>query len=178
LCAGAYWSFHAALRDQRVVSALMLNSRALIWDEDPGPARDFRALLGSKRSWSRIRRNATPERVRALSAWMLGAPKRKLTHRAHRNQVAFDEALDHLRRLPTRAMFLFADGEPLEEELIASGWMEEMKHWPNVTFERVAVRDHTMRPNWAQKRVHEALDRALERELAELRAVPASSLTG
>ena len=75
-------------------------------------------------------------------------------------------------------MFLFSTGEPVEEELLESGWMEEMKRSPNVTFERVAVRDHTMRPNWAQKRVHEALDRALERELAELRAVPASSLIG
>jgi pimeloyl-ACP methyl ester carboxylesterase len=180
LCAGAYWAFHAALQDQRVVAALMLNAGALIWDDDLAPARDFRALLGSKRSWSRIRRNATPERVRALSVWMLGGPKRKLTQRSEANseQAPVDEALERLRGADARAMFLFSAGEPVEEELIESGWMEEMKHWPNVTFEHVPVRDHTMRPNWAQGLVHEALDRALERELAEPRATPSSSLIG
>ncbi|MBV9310772.1 MAG: alpha/beta fold hydrolase [Solirubrobacterales bacterium] len=180
LCAGAYWSFHAALQDHRVSAALMLNPRALIWDEDLAPARDFKALLGSKRSWSRIRRNATPERVRALSVWMLGAPKRKLTRRdeAVSKQQAQDEALDKLRTMPTRAMFLFATGEPLEEELAESGWLSLLEQQSNVTIERIPVRDHTMRPTWAQGLVHQALDRALERELADAGTTAGSVMQG
>ena len=35
-----------------------------------------------------------------------------------------------------------------------------------MTLERIAVRDHTLRPNWAQGRAHAILDRAIAAELA------------
>ena len=78
LCAGAYWSFHAALRDPRVSSALMVNPRALIWDTGLGPARDLRALLTQPFSLAKIRRVATGPRLQAFVRWMLAAPRRAL----------------------------------------------------------------------------------------------------
>jgi hypothetical protein len=44
--------------------------------------------------------------------------------------------------------------------------MSVLEQSPNVTVEHIAVRDHTLRPIWAQARAHEALDRALHRTLA------------
>ena len=64
-----------------------------------------------------------------------------------------------------RLMLLFSDNEPLHEELISGGQLARLDRSPNVTLERIPVRDHTLRPSWAQTRAHAALDRALEREL-------------
>ena len=74
-----------------------------------------------------------------------------------------------MRRLqasPLRSVFLFSAAEPLEEELIAGGWLPQIEDWPNMTVTRVAVRDHTLRPLMAQQEAHAALDRAVEAELA------------
>jgi len=171
LCAGAYWSFHAALRDPRVSGAIMLNPRALIWDTGLLPARDFRALLTERPSLSKIVRVASVARVRALALWVLGAPKRwfvRLRSREARAAAAgadTDAALEQLRASRKRALLLFSADEPLHEELVRSGRLARMEWWESVTLEYIAVRDHTLRPGWSQGQAHEALDRALEREL-------------
>ena len=56
LCSGAYWSFHAALLDERVPAVLLLNPRALVWDAGLGPGRDLRALFTQRPSLAKIRR--------------------------------------------------------------------------------------------------------------------------
>ena len=33
LCAGAYWGFHTAADDARIVESIILNPRAMIWDD-------------------------------------------------------------------------------------------------------------------------------------------------
>ncbi len=171
LCAGAYWAFHATLLDQRVIGAMMVNPRALIWDPGLLPARDFRALMTEPRSWRKIRRLASAARVRALSRWVLGAPRRKasqLRRRAVREPAytnRVDGALEALRSSGKRALFLFSEGEPLRDELTRSGRIAWLEQWPNVTLDYIQVRDHTLRPNVAQQQAHAALDRALSREL-------------
>ncbi|MBV9466480.1 MAG: hypothetical protein JO206_08770 [Solirubrobacterales bacterium] len=180
LCAGAYWAFHSALLDPRVASALMVNPRALIWDPGLAPARDLRALI-SRPSWSRIRRAAASGRGRELARWMLASPGRRaaqLRARAEATPHRLDQALDQLHATGKRALLLFADGEPLDDELRRSGRMARIERWSTVTVERIRVRDHTLRPNWAQAQFHEILDRALarERSSAQLRE-PATRLT-
>ena len=64
LCSGAYWAFHAALVDPRVVAALMVNPRALIWDPLIGPARDFKRAALRPSEWRKLR-TASPARFRA-----------------------------------------------------------------------------------------------------------------
>lgn len=157
LCSGAYWSLHAALADSRVSAALMLNPRALVWDPRLAPAHDFRRLRTAPMSWSTIRRKASLERTLALATWMLSSRQRK---------TAVDDVLDRLRTSGKRALLLFADQEPLQQDLVLSGRIVMLEQWPNVTLEYVGVRDHTLRPLWSQRKVHEALDRALDRELA------------
>lgn len=171
LCAGAYWAFHAALCDDRVCASLMVNPRALIWDTDLAPARDLRALRSQPPSFTKIRREATPARIMALARWLLAAPRRRLIRLSSpdgRGAVAgaeLDALLARLQAKGKRALLLFSEHEPLHEELVNSGRMSMLEQWPSVTIEHIAVRDHTLRPNWAQGQAHAALDRALHREL-------------
>jgi hypothetical protein len=170
LCAGAYWAFHAALEDPRVTAALMVNPRALIWDPGLLPARDLRALLRGPVSWSQLRL-ASAARVRRLLAWLLQTPGRALKRLrsavspALRKPNEVDLALHRLIESGKRAMLLFSCDERLHDELVRSGRMARLEGAPNMTLEYIAVRDHTLRPNWAQNRAHAALDRALRREI-------------
>jgi len=157
LCSGAYWSFHAALQDARVTTALMLNPRALIWDPAVAPAHDFRALRTEPLSWSKIRNKASVRRTVALALWMFTARRRK---------ASVDDALDRLHVSGKRALLLFSDHEPLYDDLILSGRMAQLEQWANLTVEYVHVRDHTLRPTSSQRQAHAALDRALDRELS------------
>lgn len=172
LCAGAYWAFHAALQDDRVVSAVMINPAALIWNEDLGAARDLRALVNQPFSLARLRRAATPERRRAVARWLLGTPRRLRDRVSARGRAGtgcdadIDVSIDRFLHSGKRALMLFSDHEPLETELTRSGRMGRLRGAETVALEQIAVRDHTLRPAWAQARAHEALDRALERELA------------
>jgi dienelactone hydrolase len=171
LCAGAYWSFHAALRDPRVTAAFMINPRALIWEEGLGPARDFRALLTQRPSLTKLRRLATGPRLRAFLRWGLAAPGRWLARlRSHDTAAALaqrdlDVALEQFAASDTGALLLFSAHEPLYDELRDSGRLARLDRLPQVTIEQISVRDHTLRPTWAQQRAHELLDQALEREL-------------
>ncbi|MDQ6807744.1 MAG: hypothetical protein M3065_22965 [Actinomycetota bacterium] len=171
LCSGAFWSFHAALQDARVSAALMVNPATLFWDPGLAPSRDFRALLANPTSWSKMRREASRERVRALALWTLAAPKRMLSQRPARGPrelpaaTEFDQAFDQLHAAGKRVLLLSSNHEPLRYELVNSGRMAQLEQLENVTLEYVAVRDHTFRPISAQRQVHAVLDRAIEREL-------------
>ncbi|MDQ6776593.1 MAG: hypothetical protein M3071_10350 [Actinomycetota bacterium] len=193
LCGGAYWCFHAALRDPRVTTALMLNPRRLFWDPALTPARDFRWLVVNRTArqllarvlnpatWLKIHMEASGARVRALVLWMLAAPMRALVSRAVRGptgQVAsggFNEAFDRLEATGKRVMVMFSSDEPLQFELVHSGQLASLERRDNVTLENVAVRDHTCRPISAQREVHAILDRALEREF-ELNRIAAPTI--
>jgi hypothetical protein len=184
LCGGAFWCFHAALRDDRVSTAVMLNPRRLFWDPALTPSRDFRelvvnrtarqllALVLNPATWLKIRVEASGARVRALALWMLAAPKRALVNHTLRRPKRSDagselaEAFDRLETTGKRLVVMFSRDEPLHFELVSSGEMAALEQRENVTLESVAVRDHTCRPIWAQQQVHAILDRALERELA------------
>jgi dienelactone hydrolase len=172
LCASANWAFHTALRDDRVSGVVLLNLRAIIWDQDLVPVRDLRALLTQPPSLARIRRAATAERIRDLARWLLAAPFRRLLvalGRRDRAAQAGSEADAQLRRLldsGKRVLFLFSEHEPVYDELVRSGRIEWVEQAPNATLENIPVRDHTMRPMWAQGQLHEALDRALALEPA------------
>ena len=168
LCSGAYWAFHAMLDDPHVTATAMLNPRALIWDEGLAPSRDLRRVF-TDRSWSRLRKNATPERLRAVMLWLAGTPVRWWRRLAHGAELTTDAqvdvALDRLRTSNKRALMLFSGREPLMEDLTRSGRLGELESWPNVTVARIAVKDHTLRPGWAQRETAALLDGALEREL-------------
>ena len=56
LCAGGYWAFHTGAADERVVAALIINPRAMIWDADLLSRREARKVqrLLEPALWTRI----------------------------------------------------------------------------------------------------------------------------
>ena len=173
LCAGAYWSLYAALDDVRVSAALMINPRALVWDPALLPARDLRKLFSAQVSLSKIRKQMSGPRVRAIAHYVLTRPTRSV---ARRRAAKLDDhaIVERLRRSGKRALFVFAENEPLQDELATSGELAALERMPNVRIEYIRVRDHTLRPCRIQHDAHELLDRALERELQGLIQIAAS----
>ncbi len=170
LCAGAYWAMYAGLEDPRVGGALMLNSRGIVWDTGISATRDLRRAFSQKLTWSRIRHNVTGPRLRGVLSLLISLPGRWLARRrgeagAGPLQDRVNAVMRQMQASPLHSHFLFAAGEPLEEELIAGGWLPQIEQWPNVTVTRVPVRDHTLRPLMAQAAAHAALDQAVEAEL-------------
>jgi dienelactone hydrolase len=169
LCAGAFWSFHAALRDERVAAAFMLNPRALFWDPSQETARDFRRGLLRRSSWRQILRGEVALRrmltlaIRAPFALPIRTLKRWYARR--RGDDELDRALDRLRDTHKQIEFVFSGNEPLQEELQHEGRLDRLDRWPNVRVEYVPGRDHSMRPFESQRCTGEVLDRALDRAL-------------
>jgi hypothetical protein len=177
LCSGAYWSFHAALVDERVQAVLLLNPRALVWDAGLGPGRDLRALFTQRPSLGKIRRLATGPRLHALLRWLAALPIRLVRRIWLRespsavNARQLDRDLDRMLSSGKRMLLLFSEHEPLERELTRAGQLQRLAAAPTVTLARVRVRDHTMRPGWAQRQLHEVLDRAVAQEVDAAAAV-------
>jgi pimeloyl-ACP methyl ester carboxylesterase len=169
LCSGACWSFHAALRDERVAAALMLNPRALFWHPSLEAARDLRRGALRSSSWPKILRGEVSlERMFDLArSAPFALPRRALRRRrAHRRgEDELGRALDKLRDAGKQLHFMFSGEEPLYEELMQEGRLDRTDRWPNVSFHFLPGKIHTLRPFPAQQRAHALLDRALRREL-------------
>lgn len=173
LCSGAYWAFHAALRDERVQTAFLVNPRLLYWDEALLAKREVRKTkrLLERSSWRRILRgHVRPARFLELARWacvaLLRGPSQLRGRRARSLQL--DQALDTLRDAGKRILFVFGEREPLREELERDGRLQPGGPWPNLELELVAGHHHALEPITAQARVHAVLDRVLESELAKL----------
>ena len=165
LCSGAYWSFHAALRDDRVAAALMLNPQALFWDESLEASRALRRGVMRTSSWRKVARGQVPLARVVDLAWRapVALPRRSLARRAarRRGDNELERALDRLRDSDKMLRFVFSGNEPLREELELEGYIARLDRWPNVSVELIPGRVHTLRPLQAQQGANEALDRAL-----------------
>jgi alpha-beta hydrolase superfamily lysophospholipase len=186
LCAGAYWSAHAAIADTRVAAVMMLNPRTLVFDERAHTARRVRqlrerALLPS--TWRRAlsgelhlaRHLETASSLAALAARAPRRGGRGAGPAAHAGEPAtppasVEELFDGLRERGQRGLLLFTGAEVLHHELTARGALGDMSRWPNL---ELAVRGtdgdtHTLSPVWLQHEVHALLDDALSSELSLL----------
>jgi len=174
LCSGGYWAFQAAVREQRVSAALLVNSGALVWDNDLVMRRDARKIVRLRQlgSWRKILRGQVGiTRMRAIA----GAYARAASRRWLRTACALDDApvetsidrgLDRLRDTQTRLVLGFSGDEVLHAELEEEGILARLEQWPNVELESLPASDHTLRPIIAQRAVHELFDRQLASELA------------
>lgn len=173
LCSGAYWAFHAALTDERVVAAYLLNPRALFWDPTLEVTREVRKALLRSSAWRKVLRGEIPmERMAGLAYRTPGVLARRAVARVARGAARqtrggdrLDLAFDRLRDEGKRIELMFSSGEPLYEELESEGHLGRLDRWPNVGLELVAGNIHTLRSANAQASAHQALDRALEVEL-------------
>jgi alpha-beta hydrolase superfamily lysophospholipase len=175
LCSGAYWSLHAALADPRVLGALMVNLYSFYWSEALVAERAAFENLGRLRDqgWRRlVRRDVSADQLlTAVKSIRPGRIRRGARHPVERSQRGeIERALDQLRDQGTETLMLLAYGEPLYDQLVRYGQIDALDRWPNLTLERIPTRDHMFRAMWLQQRVHESMDRALERTLARVEA--------
>lgn len=170
LCSGAYWSFHGALEDERVVAALLLNPRALYWDPSIETARELRRGMLRTGSWRKALGGQVPAaRLAEVAGKVPSAPlvlARRALSRSRARRTGTDAlalAFDRLRDMHKPVLFLFSGDEPLLEELEHDGYLDRMGAWPNVELQSLPGEDHTLRPIAAQQDAHRALDSAIER---------------
>ena len=185
LCSGAYWAYHAAVRDERVLAALMIDLYAFEWDGSLVARREARRTLALARSggigW--LRSGAvTPERVWRVTRSSVGSLRgRGGERRGAAGGTTYDPdpvpALDRLRDAGAQALLLLSRGAPLYDDFVRTGCIDQLRRWPNLVLESIPSRDHTFRAIWLQQQVHASLDRALRRALGSVGA-PRAGLRG
>lgn len=184
LCAGAYWSTHTALEDERIARIIMLNPRSLIWDEGVYAVRRMRELrerLLLASTWRRILRGEITlarhfETVRGLGSRATSSPRRvreRITgfrHESDDGGYAVEGIFDALADRDQRALLLFTGSEPLHREFATKGLLDHLDRWPNldVVIRGTSADTHTLTPLWLQLQIHELVDRALQAELERL----------
>ncbi len=177
LCSGAYWGFQVAVADDRVVAAVLLNPRALIWDPHIFTrlaARDARKVL-NRDSWQRfLRGRIGPRRLasvgRAVAIRIADALRGQVARRipfGGRRADTVEGLLAGLDRRGTRVVLAFSDEEPLCGHFEDEGLPARFRRWPNASFVRLPGRDHTVRPIVAQAAVQSLIDDVLGRVVAE-----------
>ncbi len=178
LCAGGYWAFNTGAADARVVAALVINPRALVWELDLVARRDARQVqrLGDPSLWRRIlRRDIEAARIGSVARAFASQAWARLARgvgggpsgiRADSMTRQLERTLDRLRDSKTRVVLAFSGDEPVHDELERDGFIERMADWPDVVVEALPASDHTVRPIVAQDRVHALLDREFAALLA------------
>jgi len=174
LCSGGYWAFQAAVREERVSAAVLVNSGALVWDNDLVSRRDGRRVARLRKLdwWRRILRGeVTVARMRAIArAYAQDVVRRRLRSRRTLDnspvETNIERGLDRLRDAGTKLALAFSGDEALHIELVEDGVVAGLERWPNVELASLPGSDHTLRPIVAQRAVHAFLDRQLACELA------------
>lgn len=170
LCSGAYWAFHAAIRDERVAAVFMVDLYGFHWSETLVAKREARRTLALARAggmgW--LRRDVlTPARLRQLARSAASLPGQMGVLRRGQDDAENDPAfdLDRLRDAGAQALLLLARGAPLYDDFVRNGRIDQLQRWPNLRLETIPSRDHTFRAIWLQEYVCSSLDRALDRVL-------------
>jgi hypothetical protein len=148
---------------------MMLNPAVVIWDDHLAGARDLRRVF-TDRSWRLIRKNATPERLRAVARMLTGLPFRYLARRLSPQggpslEVRVEAHLALWQDSRRRIAVWFAQREALAMDLERTGALARLGSLPHVTIGRLPVNDHTVRPVAVQRLLHRELDAELHRVL-------------
>ena len=173
LCSGAFWAFHAAIRNAEVRRALLLNPRLFFWDPEVDQRRMLRRTVNGFTSSSVWRRmfsgQITPQRIKEGGKVILETVRRGRAVRNQPTQIPAEElarALSAVGNNRGHLTLVFTEGEPLLEEMEEERQMPPQDS-PHVHCVRVANCGHTFRPLWSQQFVHELIDRELEAVLQE-----------
>jgi pimeloyl-ACP methyl ester carboxylesterase len=168
LCSGAFWAFHAAIRNPDIRAAVLLNPRLFFWDPEIDRRRVLRrtaGLLTDDRDWRRLARGEVPlESFKRVARIVLDSVRANAPAAERRFQIdpeAMDRAWAALERNQSRLSLIFTEGEPLLHEMEDEGHIPPETH-SRVRCVRIANSGHTFRPLWAQKAAHELIDSELE----------------
>lgn len=170
LCSGAFWAFHAAIRDPRIRAAILLNPRLFFWDPEVDRRRMRRRAAKALVNWwdwyriasGRVRLPLVKRAARAL--FDTSVPVQAGGAQIPAQNMA--EAWKALARHGTKLTLVFTEGEPLLCEMEEEGQMPPADN-PRIRCLRVANAGHTFRPRWAQKIAHGFIDDELEAVVRE-----------
>ena len=170
LCSGAFLAFQGAIRIPGIRTAILLNPRAFFWDPELDrrrQARDYTRKMGAWRDWRRLARGEVSlQSIKQAFGNAFGAIRgsKEVRHRQIQPE-AMAQAWASIERGQGRVTLVFADDEPLLAEMEEEGQMPP--ETSGVRCVRVADCDHTFRPLWAQKLIHELIDSELGEVLRE-----------
>jgi pimeloyl-ACP methyl ester carboxylesterase len=168
LCAGAFWAFHAAIRNPAIVSAILLNPRMFFWDAEVDRRRMLRRGakgLVSWKDWSRLLRGGVQvDDLKRAARLVLARSRQGLAASLCERQIPAGKLSEAWRTLTlnrTQVTLVFTEGEPLLSE------MEQEHQLPpegnaRIRIVRVPSCGHTFRPQWSQRIVNEVIYRELE----------------
>jgi alpha-beta hydrolase superfamily lysophospholipase len=187
LCAGAYWSFQGAVRDERVVAAVLLNSGALSWDgriladraerEAGAAARKVLSLDWWRRALSggvdlrwllHHGRSMLASLPRALGKLLRRGGGGGSEAAGPDRQSSFEEGFDRLQARGTDLFLAFSGGEVMHADLVAGGVLPRLGDWPTIELVDLPGSDHTLRSPAAQRAALEVFDRALTRTVEKV----------
>lgn len=171
LCSGAFWAFHAAIRDPRIRAAILLNPRLFFWDPEVDRRRMRRRATKALVNWwdwyriasGRVRLRLVKRAARALFDTSVPVQAGAGRQIPAQNMA---EAWKALARHGTKLTLVFTEGEPLLREMEEEGQMPPADN-PRICCLRVANAGHTFRPRWAQKIAHGFIDNELEAVVRE-----------
>jgi hypothetical protein len=166
LCSGAFWAFHAAIRDPRIRAAILLNPRLFFWDPEVDRRRMRRRATKALVNWwdwyriasGRVRLRLVKRAARALFDTSVPVNPGRGRQIPAQNMA---EAWKALARNGTRLTLIFTEGEPLLCEMEEEGQMPSAGN-SRIRCLRVANAGHTFRPRWAQQIAHGFIDGELE----------------
>jgi pimeloyl-ACP methyl ester carboxylesterase len=176
LCSSAYWAFRAAVDDERVAAAVLLNPSTLDYEKAIAAVRESRRLGRELMSVAGLRKllrwrllAVRVQQLATVTAAGLHRTRRRLRHAVAPPPVDVIESLfDQLAAGGTNVLMLFGENEALPVELEEAGYLARLDRWPNVEIRMIPGGDHAMRPLGMQAEARAALDGALEAELRRL----------
>jgi pimeloyl-ACP methyl ester carboxylesterase len=164
LCSGAFAAFQAAIQLSAIRSTVLLNPQLFFWDPETEPRRVAKRAGSGYANLGYWRRLLKGEIQRARLKEAAQGALSDLFRIGRKTQIpaaAMARAWRQLKRFQTRVMLVFADGEPLIEEMVNERQLPPADN-PLLRCVRVGSTGHTFRALWAQKLVHDLIDREVQ----------------
>jgi pimeloyl-ACP methyl ester carboxylesterase len=169
LCSGAYWAFHAALAERSIEACVLINLWGVEWSPELVAERDRRRSAEIVRSGlvARIREGRLPLHAlpRAMRALRAGIAEGFRSREAAQAEL-IEEMSQTLKLAGTRVLLLFSAGEPMLAQLRGVAGPQWWDGAAGLRYEQLPSHDHDLRALWAQRLVHDRLDRELEELIA------------
>jgi pimeloyl-ACP methyl ester carboxylesterase len=173
LCSGAFWAFHAALRNPSIRDAILLNPRLFFWDPEADRRRALRrgvkGLVSPSDWWRVLRGGLTAEDLKRAARNALNTAQTNLTGALTEPQIPAKRMADAwkaIHRNGTRITLVFNEREPLLLEMEEEGQLPDADD-ACIKCIRPGKTGHTFRPKWAQKIAHEVIDKEVAAVLSE-----------
>ncbi len=137
--------------------------------------------LGDSARWRRLATGRIkPERIKQAARGVIGLFRKADAAREHHAQIpaeALAQSLAAVEKHQSRLTLIFTEGEPLLREMDEEAQLPPENN-PRIRCIRIPNGGHTFRPLWAQKQIHELIDRDLDLVLLDVLKEQCASVSG